>query len=198
MQAAIRSVGDHLDRAVFVAVVAVNEVQAAVHQVVHVPAVRHLRVVAVLAVPVTGLMPEFGRVRGMAPRAVGGVALADLNGVLLQRTVFPQKVQVTALEDVDVVLVPDADRDRCWAIGMPLGLVVVVRLERSRLPLVCHDCILRHSDAAPPAAIPFGTPIPCRVCEAGPEGRRLMNVYLSVDMEGITGIIIQDMLSQEA
>jgi hypothetical protein len=48
------------------------------------------------------------------------------------------------------------------------------------------------------AAIPFGTPVPCRVCEAGAEGRRLRNVYLSVDMEGITGIIIRDMLSQEA
>src|SRR5919202_3762204 len=143
MQAAIRSTGDHLDRAVFVAVVAVNEVQAAVHQVVHVAAVRHLRAVAVLPVPVAWAMPEFGRVRGMTPRAVGGVALADLDGVLLQRAVLPQKVQVAALEDVDVVLMPDADRDRCWVIGMPLGLVVVVRLERSRLSLVCHDCILR-------------------------------------------------------
>ena len=37
MQAGSSSASDHLDRAVFVAVVAVNEVQAAVHQVVHVP-----------------------------------------------------------------------------------------------------------------------------------------------------------------
>src|SRR5919199_1633669 len=109
MQAGSSSASDHLDRAVFVAVVAVNEVQAAVHQVVHLPAVRHLRVVAVLPVPVTGLMLEFGRVQGMAPRAVGGVAPADLDGVLLQRTVLPQEVQVAALEDVDVVLMPDAE-----------------------------------------------------------------------------------------
>ena len=115
---------------VVVAVATVSVMEVAVHQVVHVIAVRHGFVPAIGTVNVGGVVPLASVVRS----AVRGVGPVDLETVLVH-VVLVGMVQVAAVEVIDVVPVLDRDVTAVGAVGViVVGMLFAAHRQDSSSP----------------------------------------------------------------
>ena len=111
--------GDHFDRSVVVAVVAVRVVETAIDDVVDVVAMGDCFVAAAGSVDVAGLVSVGG------VRATVGIGLSDGDGVLFHDTVFALVMEVSVMDIVNVVAVADGSVAAARAV---LVVVILVAL----------------------------------------------------------------------
>lgn len=115
---------DQRDGTVMVTVAVVGVVQVAVHQIVHVVAVRHGRVATIGAMLMRGIVPG-AIVRG----AIGRIGRADFQGALVVVPVM-RTVEVSVVQIVDVVAVLHRRVAAAGAVGMVVLFVYVVAHRR--------------------------------------------------------------------
>lgn len=108
-----RSVGDHLERTVIVAVTAMRVMQAAIDEIVDMVPMRYRFVSAARSVDVPGLVTFVPVFRGAAI----GVCLAHLDDMLVDVTIMGM-MQVAVMQIIDVIAVTDGNMPAAGAVLM--------------------------------------------------------------------------------